>query len=137
MSFSSAGICSFAVSRDIRCGLHAPSMLSFIHYPICQKVSKRHCCVFHSDCSFVCLHGTPGTSGQRFSSISHWRCQTNTMLSTLREEKLNWIMHLDPNSFALITGSSSGIGKAIAAEMAARGINVLVVALPHTGVAER
>jgi uncharacterized protein len=45
-------------------------------------------------------------------------------------------MHLDPNSFALITGSSSGIGKAIADEMASRGINVLIVALPHTGVAE-
>lgn len=45
-------------------------------------------------------------------------------------------MPIQPNSFALITGSSSGIGKAIAEEMASRGINVLVVALPHTGVAD-
>lgn len=44
-------------------------------------------------------------------------------------------MLTDPNSFALITGSSSGIGKAIAEEIASRGINILVVALPHSGVA--
>lgn len=45
-------------------------------------------------------------------------------------------MPIESNSFALITGASSGIGKAIAEEMASRGINVLVVALPHTGVAD-
>jgi len=58
------------------------------------------------------------------------------MPSTPSEQKNNWIMPLHPNSFALITGSTSGIGKAIAEEIASRGINVLVVALPHTGVAQ-
>ncbi len=45
-------------------------------------------------------------------------------------------MPIDPNSFALVTGSSSGIGKAIAEELASRSINVLVVALPNTGVVQ-
>lgn len=36
-------------------------------------------------------------------------------------------------NFALITGASSGIGKAIAREFAGRGINVALVALPGTG----
>jgi uncharacterized protein len=37
-------------------------------------------------------------------------------------------------NFALITGASSGIGKAIAIELAARKINLVLVALPDTGL---
>jgi uncharacterized protein len=38
--------------------------------------------------------------------------------------------------FALITGSSSGIGKAIAEELARKKINLVLVALPQTGLEE-
>jgi short-subunit dehydrogenase len=38
--------------------------------------------------------------------------------------------------FALITGSSSGIGRAIAEELASRNHNVLLIALPGTGLHE-
>lgn len=37
-------------------------------------------------------------------------------------------------TYALITGASSGIGKALAEELASRKINVLLVALPNTGL---
>ena len=40
---------------------------------------------------------------------------------------------METTNFALITGASSGIGKAIASEFARRGINVALVALPGTG----
>ncbi len=43
---------------------------------------------------------------------------------------------MNTRTFALITGASSGIGKAIAEELASRKINVLLVALPETGLAE-
>lgn len=39
-------------------------------------------------------------------------------------------------TFALITGSSSGIGKALAIEFARRKINLLLVALPHSGLSD-
>ncbi len=38
------------------------------------------------------------------------------------------------DSYALVTGGSSGIGKAIARELARHGFNVLLVALPETGL---
>jgi uncharacterized protein len=40
---------------------------------------------------------------------------------------------METMNFALITGASSGTGKAIAKEFAGRGINVALVALPGTG----
>ena len=40
------------------------------------------------------------------------------------------------NSYVLITGSSSGIGKAMAYEFAKLNFNVLLVALPNTGTHE-
>lgn len=43
---------------------------------------------------------------------------------------------MNTTGLALITGASSGIGKAIARELAARKINVLLVALPGTGLME-
>jgi uncharacterized protein len=43
---------------------------------------------------------------------------------------------MNTNRFALVTGASSGIGKAIALELAGRKINVLLVALPYTGLME-
>ncbi len=38
------------------------------------------------------------------------------------------------NKYVLVTGASSGIGRALAEESAAMGMNVLLVALPHTGL---
>ena len=38
------------------------------------------------------------------------------------------------NTYALVTGASSGIGKAIARECAAMGMGMLLVSLPDTGL---
>jgi len=38
------------------------------------------------------------------------------------------------NEYILITGASSGIGRALAAEGASRGHNLFLVALPHDGL---
>lgn len=40
------------------------------------------------------------------------------------------------NSYAVVTGASSGIGKAIAVELASKRVNLILVALPHTGLTE-
>lgn len=39
-------------------------------------------------------------------------------------------------TFALITGASAGIGKSLAIELAKRKINLLLVALPHSGLSD-
>lgn len=40
------------------------------------------------------------------------------------------------DSYAVVTGASSGIGKAIAIELANKKINLILIALPNTGLAE-
>jgi uncharacterized protein len=42
----------------------------------------------------------------------------------------------DNNRYAIVTGSSSGLGKAFAEELARRGHNILLVSLPGTGLPE-
>lgn len=39
-------------------------------------------------------------------------------------------------SYAIVTGSSQGLGRAIAEELAGRGLNLILVALPRTGLSE-
>lgn len=38
------------------------------------------------------------------------------------------------NSYALVTGASSGLGRCFALELARRGMNTILVALPHSGL---